>query len=200
MYQGKNTVYRMWILVFMISFFIGILWMNGCSGWFINEEGIFNQGVINRLKYIEVNHSAFLPYVFRQRMKGFLFLGIISTTCFGIAAAYIWVAWQGILTGLLFSAAFIRFGVKGIFLILAGIFPQQLLFIPAGMMMLCWCYQNCSFLYYPGKCIWPVFHNKKQQYLRQGFTLLWIFGVVIIGCILECYVNPILVTDIIKIF
>ncbi len=198
--QGKNAIYRMWILVFMVSFFVGILFMNSCSGWFLHEEGIFNQASVNRLKYIEVDYGAFLPYVFKQRMKGFLLLGIISTTCFGIAATYFCITWQGILTGMMLTAVFIRFGIKGILLILAGIFPQQLLFIPAGIMMLCWCYQNCSFLYYPSKYIWPKFHNKKQQYIRQGLTLLWILGIVVIGCILECYVNPMLITDIIKIF
>ena len=198
--QEKNGVYRIWMMVFLFSFLLGILVMNCCNGIFLNEEGIFNASSINRLKYVEVESSAFFPYVLKQRLKGFLLLGVLSTTCFGIAAAYLCIAWEGILGGMLLTAAFIRFGLKGFLLILAVFFPQQFLFIPAGVMMLGWCYQNCSFIYYPGKCGFPLYRNKKTQYVHQGMMLLWIIGVVIIGCIFECYINPIFLTDIIKFF
>ena len=42
--------------------------------------------------------------------------------------------------------------------------------------------------------------SKKQQLVRQGILLVWIGAVVIIGCILESYVNPILVFDLVKLF
>lgn len=198
--QERNTVYRIWFYIFLTGFLMGILIMNLGSSFFLNEEGIFSAVSLNRLKYMEVDSHVFFQYVLRQRMKLFLFLGLVSTTCFGVVAAYVCIAWQGLLIGMLITAAVIRFGIRGILLVLAGIFPQQLLLIPAAVMMLGWCYQNCCFLYYPSKCAWPVYRNRKKQYLHQAAVLLWIGAVVLIGCILECYVNPILVSDIVKIF
>lgn len=200
MKQERNGVYRMWFAVFSAGFLTGVLIMNLCSGRFLNEEGIFNAASISRMKYLEVDNSSFFRYVLGQRVRIFFFLGLTSTTCIGIAAAYLSIIWQGLVTGMIITAAIIRFEMKGMLLILAGVFPQQLLLIPAGIMMLCWCYQNCCFLYYPHKCLWPLYRNKQKQYLRQAGILLWIAGVVVIGCILECYVNPILISDLIKIF
>lgn len=198
--QEKNGIYRLWFTIFFISFLAGVLFMNLCSESFLNEEGIFNPVAMSRMKYMEVDHNSFFRYVLPMRIKPFLLLGLISTTCIGILAGYFCIVWQGLMTGMIITAALIRFGMKGLLLILAGVFPQQLLLIPAGIMMLSWCYQNCCFLYFPHKCMWPGYKSRQKQYLRQAGVLLWIFGVVIIGCILECYVNPILISDLIKIF
>lgn len=44
------------------------------------------------------------------------------------------------------------------------------------------------------------FNVRRQQLLHQGILLMWIMLVMLIGCILESYVNPILISDLIKIF
>lgn len=198
--QEKRNVYRMWFYIFVLGFLAGILIMNLGSKRFIQDGKLFDMAAINRMRYFDVDSTSFLKYELPQRLKGFLILLVVATTCFGIAAAYFWVAWQGMLAGMVITAAVIKFGLKGILLILAGIFPQHLLFIPAAVMMLCWCYQTCCILYFPGKCIWIPYQNKKRQYIHQLGIMFWIICVVMIGCILECYVNPILVSDIIKIF
>lgn len=174
--------------------------MNLGSAGSLNEEEIFSTAVMNRIQHLEVNSGNFLKYEFPRRIKLFLVLMLVSTTYFGILAAYLCIIWHGILAGMMITAAIIRFGLKGILLIMAGIFPQHLLFVPAIIMMLCWCFQTCSFLYFPEKSIWPLYQNKRRQYVHQAGMLLWIICIVIIGCILECYVNPILLSDIAQIF
>ncbi len=198
-YQRKNVIFKSWIIFFLVAFIVGILLMNSLGNWFVSEAGIFNAASMNRLKDMEINQGVFLLYVLKTRIKDLLILAMFSTTCFGIMAVYCNIIWQGFLTGMMLTAVFIRFGIKGLFLIMAGLFPHQLLLVPAGVMMWAWCYQNCSFVYYPRRYYGPKFHNKKQQYIRQGLLFLWILSIVIIGCILECYVNPILISDIIKI-
>lgn len=198
--HGKNAVYSLWFYLFAAGFITGVILMNLGGNSLLETEGNLSETAIDRLRYMEIDNGKFLIYVIWERYKDFLFLGIMSTTCFGALIAYLYVMWQGILTGIFMTALLIRFGTKGMLLILAGSFPHQLLLIPALIMMLYWCYQNCCFLYYPGKCTWPVYKNRKSQYLRQGVILLWIVAVVMIGCILECYVNPILISEILKIF
>lgn len=195
-----NRIYRVWFYVFWCSFFTGILLMNFGSEYFLNENGIFGSASLNRIQYLEIDNSSFFRYVLRQRLQPALLLGLFSTTCFGIAAIYLCIVRQGVLIGMMITAAMIRFGAKGILLILAGLFPQQLLLVPAYIMLLCWCYQNCCFLYYPEKCSRFSCRSRKKQYLHQTATLLWIAGVLIIGCVLEGYVNPILLSDMVKIF
>lgn len=198
--KEQNRVYRCWFYIFWCSFILGILLMNFGSSFLLYEDGIFSVASLNRIQYLEVESNRFFGYILKQRFGAAFFLCLVSTTCFGTAAAYLCIIWQGALLGMLITAAMIRFGIKGILLILAGFFPQQLLLAPAYIMLLCWCYQNCCFLYYPGRCAWPSCRNRKKQYFHQAVTLLWIIIVLAIGCVLEGYVNPILLSDIVKIF
>lgn len=200
LYQNRIGVYRMWLCIFVAGIFLGTILMNLGGGLFLGDDGIFSMASLNRIRYLKVDGASFFPYVLRQRIRPFLFLLLVSTTSFGMAAAYILVGWQGIAAGMLITAAVIRFGIKGMLLILAGMFPQYLLLIPACVMMLSWCCQNCSLKYFPGKSVWPLYGNRRRQTLHQGMTLAWILCVLVIACILECYVNPILMTDIVKIF
>lgn len=196
----KNRVYRIWLYLFLGSFLTGVLIMNMADDMLLGEEGIFSTTSINRLKYIEIDEGSFFRYVLRQRMGGCIVMLVLSTTVLGMIAAYAVVLWQGIMTGMVITAATIRYGIKGILLILGGMFPHQCLLIPAGVMLLGWCLENYSCIHICGKGVAPCFRNKRQQLLHQGLSLMWILLVLFIGCILESYVNPILICDLVKIF
>lgn len=174
--------------------------MNMGNEIFLGDEGIFNTSSINRLKYIEINDGKFMAYVLRQRLGGCLVLLILSTTALGLILTYGVVWWQGMITGMLITAAIIRYGIKGVLLVLGGMFPHQCLLIPGGIMLLGWCLENYYWFHRYGKGAIPYFRSKRQQFFHQGILLLWILLVMLIGCVLESYVNPILISDLIKIF
>jgi len=179
---------------------MGVLILNMADDALLGEEGIFSAASINRLKYIEIDEGSFFRYVLRWRMGECAVMLLLSTTMLGMIAAYGVVLWQGILTGMVITAAAIRYGIKGILLIVGGMFPHQCLLIPAGVMLLGWCLENYHWIHICGKGVMPHFRNRRQQLLHQGISLLWILLVLLIGCILESYVNPILICDIVKIF
>lgn len=196
----KYRVYRSWLYLFLGSFFLGILIMNMGNEIFLGDAGIFNTASMNRLKYIEINDGKFLVYVLRQRLGGCVVLLILSTTALGLISAYGVVLWQGMITGMLITAAVIRYGIKGLLLILGGMFPHQCLLIPGEIMLLGWCLENYYWFHRYGKGTALYFRSKRQQFFHQGILLLWIFLVMLIGCVLESYVNPILISDLVKIF
>lgn len=198
--RGKNSVYVLWFYLFLGSFLLGVVAMNLGNNMFLSDNGIFSTTSMNRLKYIEIDSGSFFKYVLKHRMGEGVILIILSSTGIGLASLYICVAWQGMLAGMTITAAAMRFGMKGILLILGGIFPHQFLLIPAQIMLLGWCYENCGRGRLFGKYTAPYYNSRKQQFFRQGLILLWIAVVILIGCILESYVNPILVSDLIKIF
>lgn len=196
----KYRVYRSWLYLFLGSFLLGILIMNVGNETFLGDAGIFNTSSMNRLKYIEINNGKFLTYVLRQRLGGCMVLLILSTTALGLICAYGVVWWQGMVTGMLITAAVIRYGIKGLLLILGGMFPHQCLLIPGGVMLLGWCLENYYWFHRYGRGTVPYFRSRRQQFFHQGILLLWILLVMLIGCVLESYVNPILIYDLIKIF
>ncbi len=199
-YAGEADRYLYWLFVFAGGFVVGIFAMNLAKDFFLSDGGILNINALNRIKYLEVDGAALLRYVLGEKAKIFFLLVILSTTFAGIASSYGFVLWQGVLTGMFITAATIRYGMKGILLMIAGMFPQQLLLVPAWVMLLNWCCQLCCHFYYPHKDCEPEYSNRKRYAVRKGVTFLWITGVVIIGSILECYVNPILITEVLKIF
>lgn len=196
----KNRIYMRWFYLFMGSFFLGVVIMNLGTETFLSETGIFSTASMNRLKYIEINNMSFLKYVLKHRMGEGAVLILLSSTAIGLISVYACVVWQGMLAGMTITAATIRFGIKGLLLILGSVFPHQLLLIPAQIMLLGWCYENCCRGHLSGNYISPYYRSKKQQFLHQGIILLWIWIVILIGCFLESYVNPILVSDLVKIF
>lgn len=178
---------------------MGIVLINFNSSLFAGENGIFNASSLNRMKYLEIENGAFFRYVMTGRLKRYLLLAVLSTTYFGIVASYSVATWQGMMMGMVITVAVIRFGIKGMLLVITSFFPHQLLLLPAGAMMLIWCYQNCVLLYFSEGNAW-IREKKRKYLLRQFMLLLWILTVVIIGCILESYVNPILLSDIVNFF
>ena len=197
---GKNSIYVRWFYLFLVSFLLGVMIMNLGTELFLSETGIFSTASINRLKYIEINHISFLKYVLRHRMGAGIILILLSSTGIGLISVYACVVWQGMLAGMTITAATIRFGIKGLLLILGSVFPHQLLLIPAQVMLLGWCYENCSKGQIKGSIMTPYYRSRKQQFLHQGIILLWIWIVILLGCFLESYVNPILISDLVKIF
>ena len=92
------------------------------------------------------------------------------------------VLWYGISSGLFLAIVLMRYGVKGLLLLVAGMFPHYLIYVPALIL---------------------VFHlsrEKRTVSSKYILQLLVISSVVIIGCILECYVNPEIVEKILKKF
>lgn len=197
--REKNNIYAIWFYLFLGSFLLGIVVMNMGSNLFLIEDGIFSAASVNRLKYIELDSGRFFIYVLKHRMGEGLLMVLVSTTGLGLLSVYGCVIWQGILAGMMVTASVIRFGTKGLLLILGGMFPHQLLLVPAEIMLLGWCYENYCKGHWGGKYV-PSYYKGKQQLIRQTILLVWIGMVILIACILESYVNPILVTDLIKIF
>lgn len=198
--MGNGNVYILWFYLFLGSFLLGVLIMNMGDEVFISENGIFSQASVSRLRYIEIDSGRFFRYVLKHRMGEGALLLLLSTTGLGIFSVYVCIIWQGVLAGMTITTAIIRYGIRGMLLILGGMFPHQLLLVPAEIMLLGWCYENCSRGHFAGKYDLPYYKNRKQQYIRQAIGLLWIIVVIIIGCILESYVNPILISDLVKIF
>lgn len=198
--NGRRNIYIVWFYLFLGSFLVGVLIMNMGDEVLLSENGIFSHTSVSRLKYIEIDSGRFFQYVLKHRMGEGALLLLLSTTGLGLVSVYACIIWQGILAGMTITTAIMRYGIKGLLLILGGMFPHQLLLIPAQLMLLGWCYENCCRKQSSGKYSLPYYKSGKQQYIRQAIGLLWIIVVIIIGCILESYVNPILISDLVKIF
>ena len=187
--------------IMIIGFVVGILIMSIGKKILLENTGLLSEYTLYDMKYSAIDSNAFFVYILQKRIGLMLVLAVLSTTWLGMAAAWTGAAWLGISFGMLVMASLLRYGLKGLLLVGTGMFPQALIYFPVALFMLQWSYEFCTAIYYPDRLQMGKEALGKNQLLRkkmiQFFLLL---GVVIIGCILESYVNPTLVLNLLKIF
>lgn len=189
-----------WLYLFMGGFILGTLAMNLWKTAFMKDMDLLGAASLSRLKYLEVDNSALLAYILKERLGVSAVLLLLSTTGIGNIMVALYASWMGMTAGLFVSVSVIRYGLKGVLLVLAGLMPQCLLLIPAYLMLLSWCSGLYMKLYHPWKEYGQIYDTGHRYYAAKIIQLIIIIGVVIIGSVIESYVNPILLNSVLKIF
>lgn len=203
--QPKTRQSRLLLGIVALGFLFGLVLMNTGKKVLLDNTGLLNENVLYAVKYAPVDSNAFFLYVLQKRLGCALILAVLSTTWLGLAAVWTCAAWLGISFGMLVMAALLRYGLKGILLIVVGIFPQAIVYFPAALLLLRWSYEFCMTIYFPEKVqTGALMHGEtggKYAMLRnKAVTFVLLLGVVIIGCVLESYVNPKFVINLLQFF
>ncbi|HKM33193.1 MAG TPA: stage II sporulation protein M [Lachnospiraceae bacterium] len=201
-FEKKN---RALILIMGAGFLLGLFLMNIGKKALLENTDLLSEYTLYEMKYAVIDGNAFFWYVLQKRVGMVLILALLSTTWLGMAATWAYAAWLGVCGGMLVMAALIRYGLKGIFLILVGLFPQGIIYFPVVILLLHWSYEFCMTLYFPYRLSTNSISigedsTKGVLIRKKVLQLLILLGVVIIGCFLESYVNPKLVLSLLKIF
>ncbi len=201
-----HRIYRMdsrhisWLYLFLGGFLAGVFAINIWRNIFLQDMGLLDAASLSRLRYLEIDEGSFFLYVLKERMGVVLALCLLATTYVGVYALSAFALWLGAMAGFFLSVASIRYGLKGILLILAGILPQYLLLVPACIMLMNWCYKVSNALYHPDRAVDIRYGTRKQYFMRKTVQLFMIMVVVVAGCVMESYVNPLLLSVFLKIF
>ena len=182
--------------LFLIGFGIGLFAAYFGRGIWFQTTGILDEDTLYRMKYMTVDSGFLFAYVLCKRCRNFFVLIIMATTylglvfCGGITVKY------GFSIGFFISTAIYRYGIKGLLLGIVGAFPQYLCYVPAILLLIRWCEELHRSIYF--------YHNitgqgKKSLPGRLG-KLALILMVLVFGCILECFVNPVLLKGFLQFF
>lgn len=183
--------------IFLAGLVAGIIVMNVGKSILLDNTGLLDEYTLYHMKYMTIDSTALFCYVLRNRLKNVFVLGILATTYLGLAVCAGAAFWYGMSFGAFLTALVLRYGLKGVFFALAGLFPQYLLYAPALAALLAWCEQTNRSIYfrnYSGK--------EEGKHILPGRILkfLLILFVVIVGCMLEGFCNPYIMTALLKIF
>ena len=180
------------VILFLAGFVLCVLYiyMIGCR-----ETDFTRIQSLMQISYLEIGYREYFLYLLKKR--GLLGIGIvlIGMTAAGQLLLAGIVMYFGMSIGGMLSVMILRYGWKGILLSLSFCLTQDLFYITAGSM-------GISLLAVRGgqkSVLMPGYHmgEKKKNRLKQIFLVL---GVTIIGILAECYVNPMLVKTVLKIF
>lgn len=107
------------------------------------------------------------------------------------------LSWQGFSVGFMLSAAIAKYGVKGILLVLGGVFPQYLFYFPVYVL---YCYLTVHLRQRLNR---DKAGNGSERGYIYGAWLIAAVGLLLIfvmGIFLESYINPVILKKILKIF
>lgn len=188
------------IYLFTIGLFLGILIVNLRYDTWIKDGSLLGTDMITRLKNSVPDSGGLLGYIMKYRLFAVCMLSLLATTIIGLPVVCGYICYVGLAAGCLMSVAVIRYGIRGLLLMAAGILPQGILLIPAYMALFVWAVSVNRMLY--SKNPYKEYYMKysRQVYIKKGLQIVGIVAVVIIGCLLESYVNPKMLHLILKIF
>ncbi|MBR1771734.1 MAG: stage II sporulation protein M [Lachnospiraceae bacterium] len=159
----------------------------------LTETGLLDDDLLRRMQAINPRDgSALFAYVLRRRGLAFLALALLSTTYLGTALCACSAIWYGFALGLFLAVGVARFGIRGVVLFLAAIFPQGLFYLPMLPGLCEWCVRTGRMIY--RKEVRPAADKNTPVLLERVLSLLFWAVLLFAGCLLEGFVNPFLLT------
>lgn len=186
--------------LFMIGFFMGILIVNFGHETWISNGSLLGTEMMSRLKNSRPEGGSLVGYVLRHRLSVICVLGLVSTTIVGMPVLCAYICYTGLAAGCLLSVAVVRYGIRGLLFMAGVLFPQALLLIPAYIGLFLWAADVNQTLYAPRTQLEGYERFSHHFYLKKCMQMAGITAVVIIGSLLESYVNPGILNFVLKIF
>ncbi len=179
------------LTIFTVGVFAGMVVMNLGKSALLENTGLLDEYTLYQMKYMTVDSSALFYYVLGQRMKSLLILAVLSTTYLGIFVCGGITFWYGVCAGAFLAASVLRYGIKGILLVVVGLFPHYVIYVPAMILMLLWCMRIYGKIY---------LDKSEISISRALIQLLGILLVFSVGCVLEGFLNPFFLRGFLQIF
>ena len=168
------------ILFLAVGFLIGIIYENVVAKSSVVLSEVFLRSNLERYLQTDIISEKYLWYVVKARAL------LLATVC--VFGCFRWkkllviacLTISGFFVGMLSVAAVMQLGIKGILLCVVGILPQGIFYVLAYSML---------FSYW--------FRYPESRWNRA--KLMFVIIMLLVGIMLETYVNPILIKLIIKI-
>ncbi len=170
---------RVVILIYMIGFLLGIVYMNMSAGEYISSMGIFNRNFAEQFQKADIKEVQYLGYLVRLRVLPAIILALIGTTRFRRIGSTVFLVWTGILCGVYFTCAVMNHGVSGVLFCVVGLLPHM-----------------ACYLFAYGILFMTIFFYPKKQWNYEK-TIAFCLAICM-GIALEYKANPILVKMILK--
>ncbi|MBB5265157.1 hypothetical protein HNP82_002296 [Catenibacillus scindens] len=170
----RKKGYWSWLVVFLAGLLAGTGFINIAA---FGENGLGGEWMAElSIKIQELTPDVgYFLYILAKRGLFFIFLVGMTLLCRRSLILYLSTAYFGFCLGVIVSWATVAYGAKGLWLLLEFFLPHFLLYIPSYLMMIRWSQAQYPALYLKGR----------------GSLLFFAFLTLAVGCVLECYANPV---------
>lgn len=169
-------------ILFLVSFFIGILMVTIMAKGKVPENTLMNQSLSSAFLEQGWNRLELFWQCFWKRGTILFLIMLLTYTTMRVWVFRMVTVWIGFVFGLLLKLFYLWYGIKGMGLLFVSALPHYIFY-----------WMACGLLY------WELGKNRMRM-KRNNIPFFLAMGVAIMGIILESYVNPFLVGGYIKIF
>lgn len=191
-YKSKFNVSKIQFIVFIIAIIFGSIFANRLSNNKIEDYKLLSAYFITKFPTSKYLNIELFKFVLWKRIKLILGIWIFGFTFFEIIINYFLVGYFGFSIGFLFSVGLITDGFKGYLMNFIFILPQYLFYTPIIIYLIIKSTAFCSNLYSHRNRTRGINVNK-QMIVEYFFVLIICIIFIVIGSILETYINPKLV-------
>lgn len=183
------------ILILIFGVIIGTVFANFFREEFFYDLKTLTSINLSSMNKIDINYGVLLKYVLVKNFKPYLLIWILNITILGIPFMILFILYSGFFAGFMVSIFTINYGLKGILLFLAYLFPQYLIYIPVFIITL-W----RGYTLYNENLNYKNINNKGNNHsFWDKFIMFFMLALfLIIGSVVETYVNTYIVKNIIQ--
>ena len=178
------------IRIFFLGIIVGIILIFICRGRLQTDIYLLNEEWLLSIQNRELEKQSLFVYILLKRLKEMGALVLFATTFAGLVCMYGYFGVLGVGVGVLTAISCLRYGLQGLILMVVAAFPQVIFYVPAFLYFFHLCYQLCVKLYFPHKDYWKINGSTKVFLLKNILFACIALVVVIIGIVVESYVNP----------
>ena len=183
MRECKFPLKQQLFIDFLACFLVGIVLANLLGADSFQKNGSLTRYYLKQFQYTDIQSQELLWHVGCNRVVLFLGLLVFGTIPKGKLIHVLFVAWSGFAYGYFCVITISAFGAKGLLLCLLALFPQFLAYVPAyfGLVRL-------------------AEHRREHAGWRGMVAIVLLLAVLIVGILLESYINPLILQKILKFF
>lgn len=184
-------IFMICILGFIVGVLTIALWQ---ENWLISNE-ILNQEFIYQIEDLNVDKRALFFLCLGKRLRAFFILFLLAFSTVNVFGNILFFSLNGLYVGSVMELFTIRYGMQGIMMYLSLILPHGIFYLIGFMILGCWCLNleknSISVSDRKIEKISSASERKIEKMRKVGDKgrLMTAFVFVIIGIILESYVN-----------
>lgn len=172
-----------WLLVFVVGLALGTVFVN----YGIDTTSLAGQQwmLSNVDKFTALSaDTGFIIHILIKRAGFFIFLAGMTLLIRRSLLLYFSTVYYGFCFGVVISVMTVLYGMTGLWQLLGLLMPQYLLYIPAYVLLIKLSQERT----------WHMGKRRKSDILAFLMPAALLLAMMIAGCVLECYVNPIWLT------
>ena len=168
---------------FLLCFLVGIVLANLLGAESFQKNGTLTRYYLKQFQYADVRSQELLWHVSCNRLLIFFVLLVLGTIPKGKLVHVLFVAWSGFAYGYFCVLSISAFGIKGLLLCFLALFPQFLAYVPAYLGLV------------------EVSVHRREHGGWKGFAAITVLLLLLlVGILLESYINPSILQKMLKIF